>query len=327
MLPRSSTLRLAKPPRWLLPSRISYQSIRKNQKWYFNQDPTATPSSAVSQHGTTSTSPTTPTSSQIPPQAITTPSPVPNSPPPPPPPRKSIFRVSNILLSLFFTTAGLGLYGILTGLNPPKQGSDLDLIFSEMTEREFKSLEIVQRLRADPAWEEHIAYSNLLGEAKATHMTAGSLRGAPGLGRQLVFRNKLENRVVTIVQFGWSTAGWPTTVHGGLIATIIQENLLRVAGLWLNTQNPVVQNFNIDYVKPTKTGKTYIIEAMTMPLSSIIGGARNPLTGDKILETENKDEGLIYGEVRTVDGIVTAKGSGQCGSSKVLRYPYIDENF
>jgi acyl-coenzyme A thioesterase PaaI-like protein len=46
---------------------------------------------------------------------------------------------------------------------------------------------------------------------------------------QRVFLNKKDNAVVNIVWFGHGVNGWPRVVHGGALATVLDETMGRVA--------------------------------------------------------------------------------------------------
>lgn len=96
------------------------------------------------------------------------------------------------------------------------------------------ALPIVLELRAHNAdWKEWPAYSNIRPPHREHRLSTGPMAGARGLGVQRVFWNEKEGRAISVVFFGGGLSGWPGVVHGGTIATIMDESLGRVAILHL----------------------------------------------------------------------------------------------
>ena len=59
------------------------------------------------------------------------------------------------------------------------------------------------------------------------------MAGARGLAVQRVWWNERERRAISVVFFGGGLSGWPGVVHGGTVATVVDESLGRVAILGL----------------------------------------------------------------------------------------------
>ncbi|KAI1320414.1 HotDog domain-containing protein [Xylariaceae sp. FL0255] len=184
----------------------------------------------------------------------------------------------------FIFTAGLalGTVGKFTLVPPelPEPGSkeDLDLL-SSINERGV-TLPIVQQLSADPAWSSWEAYSGLTKQptapapsttsssseydttaTQAGRITSGPMSGSAGLAFQRIFRNSMTGEVISIIYFGPSLAGWPGVVHGGALATVLDESLGRCAILRFPSRTGVTANLELQYRGPTWTNQFYIIRS------------------------------------------------------------------
>ena len=131
---------------------------------------------------------------------------------------------------------------------------------------------MVQELRSRPhEWAELSVYEDLQESEKKSSMTAGAMGGSRGLGVQRVFWNEKEQRAICVVFFGGALAGWPGVTHGGTIATILQENMERLATISdTNTPNDAQQpreasakldKLELEYLRPTLANRFHIIRA------------------------------------------------------------------
>jgi hypothetical protein len=147
--------------------------------------------------------------------------------------------------------------------------------------KDIGNLPLVQELRSRrDEWLEYEAYMAMSPEAMDTHMTAGTLKGCGGLGVQRVFWNKKEQRIISVVFFGGALSGWPGVTHGGIIGTVLQENLERVANGpdFVQTSQEggglKLENLNTRYLKPTGANALYVVRAEVEQPED--GGAANP---------------------------------------------------
>ena len=126
---------------------------------------------------------------------------------------------------------------------PFDPGSPEDLEQLELLSAELDDLALAQQLRSEwrldpstsheePLWREWAAYKSVAGRAGSQNrLTTGPLRGSQGLAAQRVFWNESEGLCVVFVNFGEGCCGWPGVVHGGAIATVVDESLGRCA-MW-----------------------------------------------------------------------------------------------
>ena len=143
-----------------------------------------------------------------------------------------------------------------------------DSFYISKLRSEISDLPLVKELRSHrDEWFEYEAYMTLDPEEASASLTAGALRGSRGLGVQRVFWNKKEKRAITVVSLGGASAGWPGVVHGGAIATVMQEGLERV-GRGLEFENEGKEDVDVTlgdvkftYKKPTPANSIMVLRA------------------------------------------------------------------
>ncbi|KAJ1335769.1 acyl-coenzyme A thioesterase THEM4 [Microdochium nivale] len=211
-----------------------------------------------------------------------------------------------------------------TALAPPdlvKPGTDEDArLLASIAERAAQ-LPLHKELSADPAWRSWAAYDSFTttgdaagasaaAEAAAASalsgpsLTSRAMSGSRGLAYQRIFHNPATNEVVSIVYLGRSIAGWPGVVHGGAIATVLDETLGRCAVRLFPARTGVTANLELDYKQPTRSEGFYIIR--TRPMDHGDGG-------DGIGGTPGKDSSKsdrkrwVAGTLERLDGTVCVR--------------------
>lgn len=113
----------------------------------------------------------------------------------------------------------------------PAPGTPEDTILISQLRATADTLPIVQSLRSDKKhkWREWDAYSSIPPIELPKRLTTGPMGGARGLAVQKVFWNEEEQKAITVVFFGGALCGWPGIVHGGALATVMDESLGRAA--------------------------------------------------------------------------------------------------
>ncbi|KAK3298630.1 HotDog domain-containing protein [Chaetomium fimeti] len=161
----------------------------------------------------------------------------PKQPPQPQPqqPKKPSRLVPRLIFALAFTLAG-GLGGsslrlALSPPDPPAPATAEDAYTTRVLHEQAAKLPVVQQLNADAAtWESWDAYESLPAAHRAQHITAGALAGSRGVGGyQRVWWNRRTGELVSVIFFGSATTGWPGVVHGGCLATVLDESCGRAA--------------------------------------------------------------------------------------------------
>lgn len=176
-----------------------------------------------------------------------------------------------------------------------------------------KCLGVAKQLKGEEAgWVEILPATLEAGEQLPFHDgLADQLQGAKGLGVQRVFWNRIEQKMVAIVWFGGALSGWPGVVHGGLLATALEDKFALAAALAhgssevssaavpqrlpgsgshatmyapiAGTLEPV--QFSIDYKKPTYANYFHVIRITPAHSQEMQGGVRYGIPGAEWMAT------------------------------------------
>lgn len=96
------------------------------------------------------------------------------------------------------------------------------------------------------------------------NLTGGTLLGDDKIGvPPLAFTTKDGSRYVSIQYLGPALCGHPGIVHGGLLATLLDEGLARCCFPALPNKVGVTASLKIDYKKPTKAEQYVVLRAET----------------------------------------------------------------
>ncbi|KAK7962171.1 uncharacterized protein PG986_002996 [Apiospora aurea] len=228
-------------------------------------------------------------------------------PPPPPPRRRRRGLIYAVVFACFGATIG-SLFRLSISPPPlPARGTPEDLYVTSGIHERAAKLPLVQQLSADPAWESWAAYDDRGGsnsEKRKGSVTAGALSGSKGLAYQRVFWNASTGELVNVVYFGGGTAGWPGVVHGGALATVLDETLGRCAILRFPSRTGVTARLELNYKKPTVTNAFYTVR--TRPV--VEEGA----------EALNKDGSRKSDRKLWVHGHVEAENGRVCVEARAL---------
>jgi len=212
--------------------------------------------------------------------------------------RRGLYYVA--LSLLLGTTAGTLFRITIAPPALPVPGSDEDAYIQSTIEAKGAALPIVQQLSSDASWTSWDAYAgipktpqpeNARGiSAAKSRITSGPMAGSSGLAFQRIYHNASTGEVVTVVYFGAGLAGWPGIVHGGALATLLDESQGRCAMLHFLGRAAVTANLELKYRRPTLTNNFYVLR--TKPIVDEADGAAPKKSDRKLwvqgtLETEN----------------------------------------
>ena len=130
------------------------------------------------------------------------------------------------------------------------------------------ALPLVAKMSRDPEWEQWDAYESLPKDRREHRLTTGPLGGIRGIGHQRVFHNMKTDEYVVLVWLGKGLAGWPGVVHGGCIATVLDECLGRAALAGFDGGSGVTAQLDIEYKKPVVSGEWWIIRTKVDDLTN-----------------------------------------------------------
>lgn len=115
----------------------------------------------------------------------------------------------------------------------------------------------------------HEAYTVFPPEARPHRITTGPLGSATGIGAyQHIFHHHPTSTVLDVVYLGPSTVGWPSVVHGGLLATILDEHTARAAmaepSLRARGKGVLTARLELQYKRPTLAADFYVVTARAL---------------------------------------------------------------
>ncbi|KAI0712816.1 Thioesterase/thiol ester dehydrase-isomerase [Cerioporus squamosus] len=120
----------------------------------------------------------------------------------------------------------------------------------------------VHRAREDKdEWYETRPYVNLPEERRVNSLTAGTLKGPGKLAIPPLVRARYDAKENWVfIHVGRALCGHEGVIHGGLLATLLDETLARVALLNLPEKVGVTANLNINYKAPTRADQFIVIK-------------------------------------------------------------------
>lgn len=127
-----------------------------------------------------------------------------------------------------------------------------------------KDCKLAQTLRASPDYRESRPHLKIPPEVAQHNLTAGTLSGPNMIPvPPYYFNHKDGKNMVCIFYVGTHVSGHPGVVHGGFLATMLDEGLARCAFPALPNKVGVTAQLNIAYKKPTMAGQFLVLIAET----------------------------------------------------------------
>jgi len=176
---------------------------------------------------------------------------------------------------------------------PPEVDSPSYIAYTSQLEDQLQKLPPLQEHRARPdadEWYETRPYLNLPEERAKNSLTAGSLRGPGKLVLAPLIRcRKDRTESLNFVHVGTQLCGHEGIVHGGLLATLLDESLGRMALLNLPERLGVTAYLNLNYKAPTRADqflviKTHLVESKGR--KSKVAGRIEDMQGNVLVEAE-----------------------------------------
>lgn len=123
---------------------------------------------------------------------------------------------------------------------------------------------IAVALREDPAFTESRPHLKIPQKFRQRNLTAGTLAGPNKIVvPPLIFSEEGGKSLVSLFYLGSDVSGHPGIVHGGLLATILDEGLARCCFPALPNKLGVTANLNIDYRRPAMAESYAVLRATT----------------------------------------------------------------
>ncbi|RPA85867.1 hypothetical protein BJ508DRAFT_411838 [Ascobolus immersus RN42] len=123
----------------------------------------------------------------------------------------------------------------------------------------------VKHLRSShPKWHESRPHLNYPSTHRAQSLTAGTLAGQDRIEvPPYMWVSEDGKELVTIAFLGKSLCGHPGVIHGGLLATLLDEGLARCAFASLPNKIGMTASLKVDYKAPTLAESYIVLKAKT----------------------------------------------------------------
>ncbi|KAG9245635.1 HotDog domain-containing protein [Calycina marina] len=195
----------------------------------------------------------------------------------PSPCKKSFIRraLTVVALGTVFTTLGFLMASLPAMdvasklLNPPTNEETLSMYmpgdtFEQSVEDHINTHPLVLSLRQNPDFSESRPHMKIPASQRPHNLTGGTLLGP---GRVVVppfaWNEKGGKSMVSISYLGPDLCGHPGIVHGGFLATILDEGLARCCFGALPNKIGMTANLNINYRSPALACKYIVLRATT----------------------------------------------------------------
>ncbi|KAB8074025.1 Thioesterase/thiol ester dehydrase-isomerase [Aspergillus leporis] len=146
----------------------------------------------------------------------------------------------------------------LTAFVPPDE-------FSREVDDFIRNHPIAVSLRENSAFTESRPHLKIPAALRARNLTAGTLSGPDRIVvPPYIFSEEGGKSLVSIFYLGSAVSGHPGIVHGGLLATLLDEAMARCCFPALPNNVGVTANLNIDYRRPAMAGAYAVLRAETV---------------------------------------------------------------
>ncbi|KAI4914418.1 uncharacterized protein J4E92_009619 [Alternaria infectoria] len=238
------------------------------------------------------------------------------SPPPPPPnsssqkPKRPIYIRLPIALALTlltltsgFVIAGFPAMASLQDLaNPPTDAETLEL-FQPSTEaiaeieRSIFEHPLTKSLLEDPKYIASRPHLKIPEGLRAQNLTGGTLLGPDKIAvPPIQFSTADGSEFVSLQYLGEALCGHPGIVHGGLLATLLDEGLARCCFPALPNKVGVTASLKIDYKAPCMAGQIVVLRAETTKVE----GRKAWVKGRLMTLGSEEKEGVVLTEAEAL---------------------------
>ncbi|KAJ8098676.1 HotDog domain-containing protein [Lipomyces tetrasporus] len=136
------------------------------------------------------------------------------------------------------------------------------IVYDPEIDATIEALPLVHSLRSDPRFTESRPHTAAPDHLKEQMLTAGVLSGPGRLSVPPIIWNDAEtHELISVVHLGKNLCGHPGIVHGGLLATLLDEGLCSCAFPALPSKVGVTANLNLNYRSPAYADRLYVMRA------------------------------------------------------------------
>ncbi|KAH7906294.1 HotDog domain-containing protein [Hygrophoropsis aurantiaca] len=174
---------------------------------------------------------------------------------------------------------------------PPDPSTPESIAYTEALEHKLQSLPLLTSHRNQPdanEWYEARPYIKMAEDRRVNSLTAGALRGPGKLAVPPIVRSRDdESEALIIAHVGRGLCGHDGIIHGGLLATILDESLARVAINNLPDKIGVTANLSINYRAPTFADQFIVVRIFLTEKrgrKAMVSGRVEDLKGNILVE-------------------------------------------
>jgi len=161
-------------------------------------------------------------------------------------------------------------------------------------------------LAASPEWTEQVDPSSALADAvRRRQLTAGPLRGARKIMMSKTFLHESGREVTALYCLGTALCGFPNVVHGGVLATVMDEAMGRLASRSLGVPE-VTARLSVDYKAPTLASRG---EAGGGSLWPVVGRDAEFVVLKAEVEELGERKAVVRGRLQDGNGKLLLRGS------------------
>uniref|UniRef100_A0A060T8W3 ARAD1C39798p n=1 Tax=Blastobotrys adeninivorans TaxID=409370 RepID=A0A060T8W3_BLAAD len=177
----------------------------------------------------------------------------------------------------------------------PKKGTLAAAEYNAELEADIQDLSIVKKLKADKRYKMVRSWQNMNADELERMFTAGTLSTPGALSiPPLVFVDEEDKSTVAVVHCGRLLTGFPLIIHGGVLGTLLEEALRRIAILNFKDDRGVVSRLTLNYKAPTLAHQFLLVKTHT--------------------ESADNKKVSLRGTVETLQGKTLVKAQGQFAS-------------
>lgn len=156
---------------------------------------------------------------------------------------------------------------------------------------------LAESLRRNPAFLESRPHLKIPEALRPTNLTGGTLMGPGKIAvPPLVFGEGQGKSMYSIFYLGEQLCGHPGMVHGGCLATLLDEGLARCCFPALPSRLGFTANLKVEYRRPVRAGMCFVLRAETVKVEGRkawvrgwieeLDEGREGLTGERLVEAE-----------------------------------------
>lgn len=154
-------------------------------------------------------------------------------------------------------------------------------------------------LEADPKFSAARPHLKIPPSLRPHNFTGGTLSGEDMIPvPPLIFGTKDGSELVSIQYLGVALCGHPGIIHGGLLATLLDEGLARCCFAALPNKVGVTASLKIDYRKPCVAGQYVVLKAETTQVDGRKAWVKGRL---ETLPDEGEGEVLVEAEALFIE--------------------------